>query len=78
MTLDEAREHTGHKVIYRAGHSPAGEGRPRLRPDEADLGSVTEEGVITSVGQQYVFVRYGPDVGSKATHPDDLTLLAAG
>lgn len=35
-----------------------------------------EEGVITSVSDSYVFVRYGGHV-SKATNPADLELLAA-
>ena len=39
-------------------------------------GGPVEEGVITSVGSRYVFVRYGSDVGSKATSADALTLLA--
>jgi hypothetical protein len=34
-----------------------------------------EEGVITSVNEHYVFVRYGADYGSKATHAHRLTLL---
>jgi len=36
-----------------------------------------EDGVITSVGDAYVFVRYSGDSHSKATMPQDLTLLAA-
>lgn len=35
-----------------------------------------EEGVITSTGQRWVFVRYGADTGSKATDPAALSLLA--
>ncbi|AMM44972.1 hypothetical protein SP15_174 [Bacillus phage SP-15] len=31
-----------------------------------------EEGVITTVGTRYVFVRYGNDIHSKATSPEDL------
>lgn len=76
MTLEEAAEHVGQKVIYHGVHSPAGAGRPRLRPDEPRTGPVAEEGVITSAGEQYVFVRYGSDVGSKATHPEMLELLS--
>lgn len=53
MTLDEARERVGLKVVYRAAH---------IQPYEAG-----EEGVITSVGPSYVFVRFGADYGSKAT-----------
>lgn len=39
-------------------------------------GVKTEDGVITSVGAQFVFVRYGNDRHSKATHPDNLELTA--
>lgn len=39
-------------------------------------GVKTEDGVITSVGPQFVFVRYGNDRRSKATHPDNLELTA--
>lgn len=35
-----------------------------------------EDGVITSVSDRLVFVRYRGDSGSKATHPGDLKLLA--
>ena len=75
MTLDEAAVHVGDKVIYRAAHSPVGAGRPRLMPEET-LRPVAEEGVITSVGDRFVFVRYGSDHGSKATSAEMLTLLA--
>jgi hypothetical protein len=37
-----------------------------------------EDGVITSVNAMYVHVRYAGDAGSKATYPEDLTLLADG
>jgi len=63
MTLDEAREHVGHKVVYRA---------PHVGRTEAG-----EEGVITSVGPTYVFVRYGTRTGSAATVPETLTLVAS-
>lgn len=43
----------------------------------APHGSKREDGVITSVGSQFVFVRYGADRVSKATHPQNLQLLAA-
>ena len=33
-----------------------------------------ELGVITSVNETYVFVRYGNDINSKATRPEDLKL----
>jgi hypothetical protein len=35
---------------------------------------VYEEGVITSVGDYYVFVRYGSQQTSAATRPEDLRL----
>ena len=35
-----------------------------------------EEGVITSVNARYVFVRYGSQVTSAATCPEDLEPLA--
>ena len=61
MTIDEARDNIGNKVIYRyqgwTGVAPA------------------EEGVITSVNEIYVHVRYETDVHSKATRPEDLELL---
>ena len=60
MTLDEAREHVGGKVVYQPGLGPC------------------EEGVITSVSERYVFVRYGSDVGAKATRPDWLALVSGG
>jgi hypothetical protein len=40
-------------------------------------GAKTEDGVITGVNDQYVFVRYGADKGSKATRPEDLKWLAS-
>jgi hypothetical protein len=59
MTIEEAREHVGDGVIY---HPYA----PELDP--------VEHGVISSVSDKYVFVRYGTDVASKATSPELLTL----
>jgi hypothetical protein len=61
MTLDEAREHIGNKVVYRAAHVP--------------VDAPGEEGVITSVNSSMVFVRYGSDAHSKATCPIDLSPL---
>jgi hypothetical protein len=58
MTLDEARDHIGEGVIYRAGSV------------------VAEDGVITSVNDHYVFVRYRVLGDGVATAPGDLTLLA--
>lgn len=34
--------------------------------------SLKEEGMITSVNDKFVFVRYGNDANSKATNPEDL------
>lgn len=59
MTIDEAREHIGNKVVYRAAHVP--------------VDSPVEEGVITSVNSIMVFVRYGSDAHSKATYPSDIS-----
>lgn len=35
--------------------------------------TVSDEGTITSVGREYVFVTYRGDMNSKATNPADLT-----
>lgn len=61
MTIDEAREHIGNKVVYRSAHVPAD--------------APGEEGVITSVNSSMVFVRYGADAHSKATCPSDISPL---
>lgn len=61
VTLDEARDRIGHKVVYQPG-----------------AGLRAEEGVITSVSDRFVHVRYGADYGSKATRPDWLAFLSAG
>ena len=61
MTLDEARNHIGNGVIYVPSGSSA---------------DAAEEGTITSVGERWVFVRYGSSRTSAATDPADLTLLA--
>lgn len=39
-------------------------------------GGLPEDGVITSVTDRWVFVRYRGDVGAKATDPAQLTPLA--
>lgn len=59
MTLDEARARIGSAVVYRASHP----------------GAAAEQGIITSVNDAYVFVRYGSNPGSAATRPEDLTFL---
>lgn len=58
MTLDEARAAIGRTVVYRY----------RTLPDKPG-----QSGVITSVNDQYVFVRYNPlaEHGT-ATSPEDL------
>lgn len=58
MTLDEARNAIGLKVLYRSGHTDR------------------EEGVINSVNDTFVFVRYGSQAGSQATRPVDLQLAS--
>lgn len=60
MTLDEARELVGCKVVYRSLHLSVSE--------------QGDEGVITSVNDTWVFVRYGSQTGSQATSP---TMLEA-
>lgn len=62
MKLTEAAERVGQKVVYRPPHVS--------RRDQG------EEGVITSVGEHFVYVRYGADVGSKATAAQDLEAVA--
>ncbi len=67
MTLEEARAHIGHGVVY----DP-----PDLDPWSDTKATVRrEDGVITAVGELYVFVRYSEGAVAKATHPDNLTLL---
>ena len=63
MTLDEARENIGRRVVYRQL------GRRRL----VNL----DTGVITSVNDVVVFVRYGDDRHSKATYACDIALEAS-
>lgn len=58
MTLEEASQNVGRKVIY----------TPFKGCDPKDK----EYGVITSVNSLYVFVRYGSDINSKATGAEDL------
>lgn len=60
MTIDEARDHIGDEVVY--------------HPYAPDLDPV-EQGVITSVNDSYVYVRYVGDLASKGTAPELLTLL---
>lgn len=61
MKLEEAKNGVGRKVVY--------------TPFEGCDPSLLEEGVITSVNDRYVFVRYGSDKNSKPTSPYDLKFL---
>lgn len=61
MTIEQARENIGRNVTYERYYGDL-------------MVSGPEFGVITSVNDRYVFVRYGAQVGSKATDPADLTL----
>lgn len=58
MTLKEARNNIGRSVIY--------------IPYKNCSRELIESGIITSVNEIYVFVRYGKDLHSKATRPDNL------
>lgn len=60
MTLQECKENIGRKVTY----IPFKGCNPKLH----------EYGVITSTNNKNVFVRYGSDINSKATNPEDLVL----
>jgi len=55
--IDPQVEDVGRYVVYVGNRYPGG---------------ALERGVITSIGEHYVFVRYGSDVHSKATLRDDL------
>jgi hypothetical protein len=61
MNLAEARERIGERVVYVPSRR-YGCGRP-------------EEGVITSVNDRYVFVRYDAASYSKAALPEDLEAI---
>lgn len=63
MTLGQARRNIGRTVIY-----------ARWDTWTRTYAAGPERGVITEVGAAYVFVRYGDELNSKATSPDDLTL----
>lgn len=66
MTLAECAAHIGEEVTYQdpfpSGLFPSGR----------------KDGVITSVGDRFVFVRYGQDAYSRATRAEDLTLARDG
>ena len=58
MTLDDARNNIGRSVVY--------------KPFKGCDKSQYEYGVITGVNERFVFVRYGSEILSKATNPQDL------
>jgi hypothetical protein len=60
VTIDEARAAVGQSVVYWPSRK---------------FGQF-EEGVITSVNDHVVFVRYGASKQSAATAPEDLILVA--
>jgi hypothetical protein len=60
MTLQECKENVGRRVTY--------------IPFEGCDPSLHEYGVITSVNEKNCFVRYGSDINSKATSPEDLLI----
>lgn len=65
MTLEEARAAVGRKVVYRPPHWKSVK---RKNPGPW----APEEGVITSVNDSFVFVRYGSQAGSAATNAENL------
>lgn len=60
MTLEEATRNIGTYVTY--------------IPFKGCDKSQYEFGIITSVNDRYVFVRYGNDLHSKATNPENLKI----
>ena len=60
MTLEQAKNNVGAWVIY--------------KPFDVCSDDQKEIGVITSVNDRYVFVRYGNKLHSEATNPEDLTI----
>ena len=60
MSIDEARAHVGDRVVYHPWGERAGERR--------------EYGVITSVNEWYVFVRYDGKQASQGSYPEQLAL----
>jgi len=63
ISMAQARDHIGDGVVY--------------YPDPGIPSERAEQGVITSVNDAWVFVRYGDNTGSKATSPANLVLLNA-
>lgn len=84
MKLEEAAERIGAGVVYR----PLPAMRPTYRVTNVEIEPramemeltldpqpKSEDGVITSVNDTYVFVQYVGDRHSKATRPEDLEFL---
>ena len=64
MRLEDAKNNIGNRVRY----IPASW--------KEDIGNAPiEYGIITGYNYKYIFVRYTSDVNSKATSPEDLSLL---
>jgi hypothetical protein len=61
MAIELTETDIGRKVIYVPNHANDDAGHPDC-----------EEGVITSINDTAVFVRYGSDYGSKGTDRDNL------
>ena len=60
IMIDPTKDDIGRKVAYTGNRYPGGK---------------IEEGVITSFNDHSVFVRYGADLGSKATSREDLEFI---
>jgi len=60
LTLEQASKNIGRLVTY--------------RPYKTGPLNAIEGGLITSVNDKYVFVRYGSDINAKATRAEDLFL----
>lgn len=77
MNLEEAREHIGSGVVYDPGQYQERWGYVGLMRTIESAPLRKEDGMITSVNDTYVFVRYAGDQHSKATSPEDLELLCS-
>ena len=60
MTLEKAKENIGRIVIY--------------TPYKGCPNRLKQRGIVTHANDKYAFVRYGGDIGAKATKVDDLEL----
>jgi hypothetical protein len=66
MTIDEARQAIGRRVVYKPW--------PEAPQERWDRGTITGTNDATGGIRALVFVRYGGDQLSKATRPCDLEL----